>query len=293
MKSKKLLTLLFSCIVIGGMAVGFVGCEKEDKKTNNSSLSQQQGNNNTYNPSQTPNDNPPLETLSPSVLKFVSTEDETGYSVTGIETLNNTDIVIPETYNDLPVVSIAAEAFDNIGITSVIIPDSVTSIGNKAFFRSYQLKSVVIGNSVTTLGSQVFQQCGGLKSVVIGNSVTSIGESAFAMCQALTDIVIPDSVKSIGLSAFINCSDLKSVVIGNSVISIGEYAFNGCSALTELTIPKSVKTIMEGAFAESENLIKITYEGTIEEWGLVSKSLWWNDGVPATQVVCQDGNVTL
>ncbi|MBR3939540.1 MAG: leucine-rich repeat domain-containing protein, partial [Bacteroidales bacterium] len=102
------------------------------------------------------------------------------------------------------------------------------------------LTSVTIPNSVTSIGEYAFYNCSGLTSVTIPNSVTSIGESAFRGCSGLTSVTIPNSVTTIGERAFYNCSGLTSVTIGNSVTSIGNSAFSGCSGLTSVTIPNSV-----------------------------------------------------
>ncbi len=109
--------------------------------------------------------------------------------------------------------------------TSVTIPNSVTSIGNYAFFYCYNLTSVTIPNSVTSIGDYAFYICSGLTSVTIPNSVTSIGSSAFYGCSGLTSVTIPNSVTSIGDYAFCRCVGLTSVTIPNSVISIGSDAF--------------------------------------------------------------------
>ena len=134
-------------------------------------------------------------------------------------------------------------------ITNLIIPNSVTTIGNYAFYNCSGLTSVTIGNSVTSIGAGAFSSCSGLTSVTIGNSVTSIGEYAFYGCSGLTSVTIPNSVTSIGGNAFRGCSGLTSVTIPNSVTSIGEWAFSGCSGLTSITIPNSVTSIGNFAFA--------------------------------------------
>ena len=93
----------------------------------------------------------------------------------------------------------------------------------------------VIPNSVTRIGEYAFYECSWLTSITIPNSVTSIGDDAFNRCKGLTSITIPNSVTSIGYAAFNECSCLTSVNIGNSVTSIGDLAFSGCSALTSIT----------------------------------------------------------
>ncbi|MBO7224750.1 MAG: leucine-rich repeat domain-containing protein, partial [Bacteroidales bacterium] len=101
------------------------------------------------------------------------------------------------------------------------------------------LTSITIPNSVTSIGEQAFRNCYDLTSITIGNSVTSIGNSAFYYCSSLTSIDIPNSVTSIGNLAFGNCSSLTSITIPNSVTSIGEWAFYNCSSLTYMTIEMS------------------------------------------------------
>jgi len=132
-------------------------------------------------------------------------------------------------------------------LTSIIIPNSVTSIGNGAFFKCSGLTSVTIPNSVTSIGDDAFAYCTGLTSVTIPNSVTTIGDYAFCGCGGLTSITIPNSVTSIGDRAFFGCSGLTSVTIGNSVTTIGEYAFWDCQNLT------SVISLIEEPFEINEN----------------------------------------
>ena len=123
----------------------------------------------------------------------------------------------------------------NAGCMNTVIPNSVTSIDDYAFYSCSSLASVTIPNSVTSIGDYAFYNCSGLTSVTIGDSVTSIGSAAFASCWRLTSVTIPNSVTSIGSSAFSECSGLTSVTIGDSVTLIGDYAFLFCSSITEIT----------------------------------------------------------
>ena len=132
-------------------------------------------------------------------------------------------------------------------VTNLVIPGSVTSIGN-AFRDCTCITSVTISEGVKSIGNSAFWGCSGLTSVTIPNSVTSIGGSAFEGCSSLTSVTIGNSVTSIGGSAFWGCSGLTSVTIPNSVTSIGSLAFGRCTSLTSITIPNSVTSIGERAF---------------------------------------------
>ena len=147
--------------------------------------------------------------------------------------------------------------------SSVAIPNTVTSIWERAFYGCSGLTSVTIGNSVTSIGEQAFYGCSGLTNVTIPNSVTSIGEQAFYSCSGLTSVTIGNSVTTIGYAVFYECSSLTSVTIGNSVTSIGEMAFYNCSGLTSVTIPNSVTSIADYAFRYCSNLTGITIGNSV------------------------------
>ena len=126
------------------------------------------------------------------------------------------------------------------GCMSTIIPNSVTSIGNSAFYGCTGLTgSLTIPNSVTSIGGSAFSGCSGLTgSLAIPNSVTSIGIQAFYGCSGLTgSLTIPNSVTTIGWGAFSRCSGLTgSLTIPNSVMSIGENPFIGCGGFTNIIV---------------------------------------------------------
>ncbi len=223
--------------------------------------------------------------------------DGTSYTVSGIGTCKDTEIIIPATHQGKPVTEIGEEAFDECGkLTSITIPDSVTSIGSRAFHDCSSLTSITIPNSVTSIDDYAFYGCWDLTSITIPDSVTSIGKYAFSDCSSLTSIIVsPDnpiyhssgnclietatktliagcqnsiipadgSVTSIGDAAFASCSSLTSITIPDSVIRIGEVAFVNCDGLTSITIGDNVTSIGIQAFRECDSLTSITIGGNV------------------------------
>ena len=164
-------------------------------------------------------------------------------------------------------------------LSEIVIPSSVTSIGDLAFSSCYLLKCISIPKSVICLNGNPFAEWNGkleclspnfvyeddvlfnkdksriisfrnqnVKSYVIPSSVTSIGKGAFSYCRSLSEIVIPSSVTSIGKGAFYCCDSLSEIVIPFSVTSIGDWAFSSCDSLSEIVIPSSVTSIGDSAF---------------------------------------------
>ena len=177
------------------------------------------------------------------------------------------DITIPDTLGGCPVVAIGDSAFYQCySLTSITMPDSVTSIGGYAFYRCSSLTSVTIPDSVTSIGDCAFSYCS-LTSITIPDSVTSIGRYAFESCTFLTSITMPDSVTSIGGYAFYRCYSLTSVTIPDTVTSISDHTFYSCSSLTSITIPKSVTSIGNEAFGYCSALTSVTIPRSVTNIG--------------------------
>ena len=182
-------------------------------------------------------------------------------------------VTIPDTTNGYPVTSVGADAFSGTSLTSVAIPNSVTSIGQAAFYDCTRLTSATIPDSVTSIGQAAFDECTSLTSVTVPNGVTSIGEAAFIDCTSLTNATIPNGVTGIGEAAFDGCTSLTSVTIPHGVTGIGEYAFSG-SGLTNVTIPNGVTNIGDYAFEDCTNLTSTYFQGNAP---FVDETIFSND----------------
>ena len=164
-----------------------------------------------------------------------------------------TSLVIPDS-----VTNIGDYAFSGCrSLTDIVIPDSVTNIGDYAFWNCRSLTNIVIPDSVTSIGDNAFEYCFSLSNLIIPDGVTSIGDGAFVGCNSLSSVVIPDSVSCIGNNAFWGCESLTDIVIPDSVASIGDYAFYDCRSLTEVVIPDSVTSIGDKAFFLCRSLTDI------------------------------------
>ena len=144
-------------------------------------------------------------------------------------------------------------------VKTIILPKTITRIGDFAFGGCSGLTSIEIPNNVTCIGASAFIGCGGLTSVTIPNSVTSIGDYAFCGCRNLTIIMISNSVTSIGESAFDHCAGLTSVTIPNSVTNIGDYAFRECGSLNSVICEALTPPTLDGSgvFDVTSNQLKI------------------------------------
>ena len=165
---------------------------------------------------------------------------------------------------------IADDAFSHCfySLKSIIIPDSVTSIGDGAFSECNSLKSINIPDTVTRIGRSAFEDCDSLTSINIPPSLTTIEDGTFLGCHSLRNTNIPDTVTSIEDYAFSECNSLKNINIPNGVTRIGDSAFFNCNSLISITIPSSVIAIgmnpFGGCHADLKNESKaLIYEHNI------------------------------
>lgn len=152
----------------------------------------------------------------------------------------------------------------------LVIGNIGTSIPSRLFFECEQLTDIIVPEGVKTLSSYCFGQCAGLKNITLPNTITSISTYVFYYCDNLLELTIPDGVTKLSNQMCIYCESLKSVVIPSTVTSIGTQTFSWCYDLGD-----------------------ITFKGTVRQWNSITFDTSWKQSVPATQVVCSDGTVTL
>jgi hypothetical protein len=240
-------------------------------------------------------------------IDFTYTSSAGAVTITGYTGAGGA-VVIPGTIDGLPVKNIGDYAFsNNITVTSVTIPSSVTGIGDYAFLECSGLTAATLPGSITSIGEGAFNDCSKLTGTVIPNSVLTIGGDAFRNCIALTSVSIGSGVTSIGNSAFTGCSNLTaftvdaantqysslagvlfneaqtqliqyparktgSYSIPGSVTAIAGFAFLKCASLTGVTFPNSVTDIGDYAFLDCTGLTGVTIPDAVENIGYLAFS---------------------
>jgi hypothetical protein len=215
--------------------------------------------------------------------QFTYTTNDGGIIITGYSGSAGA-VAIPSSTNGLPVTGIAGSAFVRHALTSVTIPESVTTIGEDAFGSCTDLTNVaILPGGLTSIGALAFSNCislanftipedvssigtgafagSGLTDVTIPGGVTNFGTDAFSGCRSLTNVTLDFGITNVAQGAFGTCTDLASVTIPESVTTIGDAAFYGCSHLTNLTIPGSVTNIEGTAFWFCTNLFGVFFTG--------------------------------
>ena len=151
--------------------------------------------------------------------------------------------------------SIPEGAFSGSYIESVVLPESITSIGNTAFNTCQNLRSINMPRSLREIGQQAFGYCNRLtSSIALPYGLQSIGNSAFYKCEGIKSVTLPNSLQTIGNSAFYGCTSLSTVRIPKSVETIPSYAFAGCTGLKSVQLCEGLKSIREWAFLNCTSL---------------------------------------
>ena len=205
---------------------------------------------------------------------------------------SDTEIILPANYK--------GEAYEMYGvfngktnITSITLPEGMTSVGDGAFLGCSGLTNVYIPSSVTSIGESAFAKCTSLTSITILSGVESIGDGAFSNCTALESVTINDNskLKSIGYQTFNECSKLTSITFGNNscLESIGQRAFYNCKLLADIDLPDSLISVGENAFSfcnsliEAENGVKY-----VDTWAIMVDKTHYS-GSTSWDIVLRDG----
>ena len=244
-------------------------------------------------------------TLTPTAnLRYTLSKDGNGYVVSrGTANLKGR-IYIPDTYNYLPVVKVADNAFNaaavgkkpdfdtgeycNMITTAVRLPKKLKEIGESAFTLCGAIDEVFIPYGVEKIDKAAFNYCVSLQSAVLPDNITTLGDSTFARCYSLTDVnvpksikelpescfsgcaftsfIVPDNITTLGDSLFYDCHELSQVVIPDGITEIPDCCFFGCSALTSFEIPQQITNIGVSAFSAS-GLQQIVISDTLKRIG--------------------------
>lgn len=179
------------------------------------------------------------------------------YVVSGMGTCTDTEVSVPAEYNGLPVKEIGTMAFSGKKsqyVTSIRLPDTITTLGYGAFSNCWVLESIKIPDSVTSFGDNMFQGDTCLVNVELPNNLVTVGSSTFSGCTSLKNVKIPEGLSVISYNMFYNCSSLAEIEIPNSVTTIESNAFTNCTSLKSIEIPDSVKSIGSSILSKCNNI---------------------------------------
>lgn len=204
------------------------------------------------------------------------------------------DIVIPETVRhngtDYTVTSVQNNAFTHNDITSIVLPNTVsvmgdacfsscinlvsvtlpaglTSLGNSMFSSCFSLTSIDLPHGLVSIGGGCFSSCYNIKSVILPDGVKELGDQCFRSCMGLESVTLPDGLVSMGYGCFSSCISLKSVDLPNSITSLGDDCFSGCSSLKSVVVPGSVGKLGKKCFSSCDSLESVVLSYGIKELG--------------------------
>ena len=170
------------------------------------------------------------------------TEVENGYSISPIKSKLSSTVILPETFDGVPIVAIEKDAFkDCDALKEIIMSDNIITIGEGAFESCTSLSTIKFSKSLKTIGQSAFENCVSIKELMLPESIEIVGSWAFKNCSNLLSVNIPKSLLQISSSTFADCSNLKSIHIPSSVEEVDFYAFENCIGLEEIIIDEGVK----------------------------------------------------
>ena len=203
------------------------------------------------------------QTLDDGVLRFAYDSETDSISVAGFSaastdaTYSKTSLNIPAKVFGKNVTKIAGSALQSTKYKTISMPDTITEIGDYAFYYCGQLTTITLSSGLTSIGEAAFEGCSLLGNVTLPKGLTAIGNNAFYYCEAIEEIAIPEGVTTIGAYAFCGCSSLTSVSIPTSIRTIGESAFKDCTGLTSIELGANVQSIGQGFLEGCKSLVSI------------------------------------
>lgn len=153
--------------------------------------------------------------------------------------------------------------FSELGLTA--IADGMFKYQSNSPYRKYL--SILLPETITSIGNEAFYDCSELTEIVLPDGVTEIGEAAFKNCRSLDSIYLPEGLETIGVSAFSGCSSLASLEIPDSVTTIGAHALENMYSLTAIELPSSITAIPDYLFYQDTKLEDIEFKGAITSIG--------------------------
>lgn len=200
----------------------------------------------------------------------VNLENMTATLVAG-ENKQSGEIVIPASVSykgrEFSVTSIKGAFLDNRELIKVILPQSIESLGDRAFKGCSSLQGISGLNNITELGIACFESCTSLTIIDLPEGLKKIGSYAFAGCEGLSAISIPNAVSSIGSYAFSDCSSLSYIQLPSMITELSQGLFEGCSSLDNLEIPHSIVTIKDNVFAGCKEMSSIIIPTNLQQIG--------------------------
>ena len=208
---------------------------------------------------------------------------------------NCTKLTTVEGFDNLKLSTVSNHIFGGCeALSSIKIPDTVTTIEIGAFSGCKSLTTIAIPERVTSIGGSAFNDCENLTSVEGFDKlkISSIEQYTFCGCKKLSAITLPDTVKKIDTYAFWQCYALSTITIPENVTSIGFHAFDTCGGLATVVLPQNVPSIGEGAFYGNNENLKIQYPYSKKDWlvqGCTSAKIssLQNDGI----TILYDSNI--
>ena len=202
------------------------------------------------------------------------------------------DIAIPESITNkgrsYTVVRATNGAFQNSDITSITLPNSITSLGNNCFSLCNNLISVKLPDNITSLGDYTFQSCNKLSSIKLPSTLTSLGEYCFSHCDGLTSLLLPNSITTLGEGCFMGCENIETITLPSNITSLPANCFFLCKELSEITLHEGITSLGQACFSGCLSLTSIKLPKSINkiDGGNISGNGCFEDCSNLQEVTC-------